>query len=122
MRYEIRKQFQFEAAHYLVGLPDNHKCGRLHGHSYKVEIVLVGELDNRGFVVDYGDLSSFGAYLDNTFDHRLINEVVSFQTSAEHLSKHFYDWCKERWPQTVTARVSETGRTWASYPCMLPEA
>jgi hypothetical protein len=49
-----------------------------------------------------------------------INEVVSFQTSAENLSKHFYDWCKREWPQTVAARVSETGKTWAAYPCMLP--
>jgi 6-pyruvoyltetrahydropterin/6-carboxytetrahydropterin synthase len=113
--FTITKQFSFEAAHCLVGLPDGHKCGRLHGHSYKVEIVLSDLLDKRGFVVDYGELSAFGAYLDQTFDHRYINEVVDFQTSAENLSRYFYKWCKERWPQTVAARVSETGKTWAEY-------
>ena len=114
--YEIRKQFSFEAAHQLVGLPDGHKCGRLHGHSYKVEIVLESEtLNEHSFVVDYGELSDFGAYLDDTFDHQNINEVVTFQTSAENLSRYFYEWCRERWPQTVAARVSETGKTWAEY-------
>ena len=113
---EIRKQFGFEAAHRLVGLPDGHKCGRLHGHSYKVEVVLQSaELNEHGFVVDYGELSAFGAYLDHTFDHTYINEVVNFQTSAENLSRHFFKWCKARWSETVMVRVSETGKTWASY-------
>ena len=42
---ELRKTFQFEAAHLLPHLPENHKCRRLHGHSFKAEIVVAGEAD-----------------------------------------------------------------------------
>ena len=63
MTYRIAKRFRFEAAHQLGGLPPNHPCSRLHGHSYAVELVLAGGLDARGFVVDYGDLAPFAAYL-----------------------------------------------------------
>ena len=50
---ELRKTFQFEAAHYLPNLPKEHKCNRLHGHSFKVEIVVEGECDPKlGWVIN----------------------------------------------------------------------
>ena len=50
---ELRKNFQFEAAHYLPNLPKEHKCNRLHGHGFKVEIVDEGECDHKlGWVID----------------------------------------------------------------------
>lgn len=115
MKNRITKQFSFEAAHQLTGLATGHKCSRLHGHSYRVEVVLEGEPDARGFVVDYSDLAPFGEFLDEKFDHYFINDVVDFQTSAENLAKYFYEWCKARWPQVVAVRVSETQKTWAEY-------
>jgi 6-pyruvoyltetrahydropterin/6-carboxytetrahydropterin synthase len=55
---ELRKTFQFEAAHLLPRLPKSHKCRRLHGHSFKVEIVVDGDLDKKlGWVMDYADIS-----------------------------------------------------------------
>ena len=55
---ELRKTFQFEAAHLLPRLPKSHKCRRLHGHSFKVEIVVAGECDPRlGWLMDYADIS-----------------------------------------------------------------
>ena len=58
MNMELRKTFQFEAAHLLPRLPKSHKCRRLHGHSFKVEIVVAGECDPRlGWVMDYADIS-----------------------------------------------------------------
>ena len=42
MKLELRKTFQFEAAHLLPHLPKQHKCRRLHGHSFKVDIVVSG--------------------------------------------------------------------------------
>ena len=56
---ELRKTFQFEAAHYLPHLPENHKCRRLHGHSFQAEIVVEGECDPKlGWVIDYADISA----------------------------------------------------------------
>ncbi|HLZ53000.1 MAG TPA: 6-carboxytetrahydropterin synthase, partial [Verrucomicrobiae bacterium] len=45
MKMELRKTFQFEAAHLLPHLPKSHKCRRLHGHSFQVDIVVAGECD-----------------------------------------------------------------------------
>lgn len=114
--YQISKRFEFSASHILTGLPEGHPCGRLHGHNYTVEVILEAPgLDSRGFVVDYGDLKAFKSYLDDTLDHHHLNDVLSFQPSAELLAHHLYKWCKGYWPQTVAVRVSETPKTWAEY-------
>ena len=59
MQMELRKTFQFEAAHLLPHLPRSHKCRRLHGHSFKVEIAVYGRCDPKlGWLMDYADLSA----------------------------------------------------------------
>jgi len=114
--YTISKQFYFSASHQLMGLPPEHQCGRLHGHNYLVEVVLrSAQLSRHSFVVDYGDLYPLKEYLDSRFDHRHLNDVCSFDTTAENLAKHLFDFCKGRWAETVAVRVSETPRTWATY-------
>jgi len=114
--YIISKQFHFSASHQLDGLPSEHQCARLHGHNYEVELVLQSEeLDGYGFVVDYLALRPFKTYLDETLDHRHLNDVLPFPTTAENLARHLYTWAKEQWPQVTAVRVSETPRTWAEY-------
>jgi 6-pyruvoyltetrahydropterin/6-carboxytetrahydropterin synthase len=55
--YLISKKFTFDAAHQLEGLPYEHKCGRLHGHTYTVEVVIgAHKLTEEGWVVDFGEL------------------------------------------------------------------
>jgi 6-pyruvoyl tetrahydropterin synthase/QueD family protein len=72
--YIIEKKFTFEAAHLLEGLCEDHPCGTIHGHSYKVQIkIFANRLDSRGFVIDFGDLKRFKAeVIDKLFDHALI--------------------------------------------------
>lgn len=114
--YTIIKEFAFEASHKLTGLPEGHQCARDHGHSYRVQIDLQSPgLNETGFIVDYGELKPLKTYIDETFDHRFLNDVVPFQTSAENLARHFYEWCKKHWPETAAVRVSETAKTWAEY-------
>jgi 6-pyruvoyltetrahydropterin/6-carboxytetrahydropterin synthase len=56
---ELRKTFQFEAAHLLPHLPEDHKCRRLHGHSFTAEIVVEGDCNPKlGWVLDYADISA----------------------------------------------------------------
>ena len=63
---ELRKNFQFEAAHYLPNLPKEHKCNRLHGHSFKVKIVVEGECDPKlGWVIDYSDIQKLLNHFGN---------------------------------------------------------
>jgi 6-pyruvoyltetrahydropterin/6-carboxytetrahydropterin synthase len=114
--YRIRKEFHFSASHVLEGLPVGHPCGRLHGHNYVVTVELASEeLDFVGFVVDYGELKEFKRYIDQEIDHRNLNTVLPGQPSAENLARHFYNFCRDRWPETVAVSVSETPKTWAEY-------
>jgi 6-pyruvoyltetrahydropterin/6-carboxytetrahydropterin synthase len=114
--YTITKRFDFSASHQLSGLPDGHQCARLHGHNYIVEVELQSDtLNDTGFVVDYGELKPLKEYIDGTLDHRHLNDVLPFQTSAENMARHLYQWSKAIWPQVSAVRVSETPKTWAEY-------
>lgn len=115
--YIIKKEFSFSASHQIYGLAEGHPCARLHGHNYRVEVVLRSEsLDSIGFVRDYRELSAFKNYLDESLDHRHLNDVLGDDcVTAERMAKHFYDWCKSQWPEVYAVRVSETPKTWAEY-------
>ncbi len=114
--FRIAKEFQFSASHQLHGLPPGHQCGRLHGHNYVVVVELAAAaLDAHGFVRDYHDLKPLKDYIDDRFDHRHLNEVLDVMPTSEQMARHFFDWCKARWPETAAVRVSETPKTWAEY-------
>src|SRR5665647_606516 len=124
MTYTISKDFAFSAAHQLSHLPDEHPCSRMHGHNFIVKVTLASNtLDEVGFVMDYRELKPLGDFIDATFDHRLLNDVVEFSPTAENMTRFLYDWCSERgWPVASVA-WSETPKTWASYtpsPAPLP--
>ncbi len=115
--YRIAKEFAFSASHQILTLPEGHQCARVHGHNYVVVVELASaELDEHGFVRAYEDLAPFKAYIDEKFDHRHLNDVLNIKAvSSEILAKHFYDWCKERFPETTAVRISETPKIWAEY-------
>ncbi len=115
--FRITKEFTFSASHQLSRLAEDHPCARLHGHNYGVEIELSSkELNADGFVRDYRQLSELKVYIDETIDHRHLNDIFnSDMVTAEFLARHFYQWCRARWPETTAVRVSETPKTWAEY-------
>lgn len=77
----IAKRFKFDAAHYLKGLPDDHPCSRMHGHTYEVELQLVGPVsDLTGFVVDYADIATAWKEIRGLIDHRTLNDVPGLQS------------------------------------------
>lgn len=123
--FTVTKRFDFSASHVLDGLPDGHQCGRLHGHNYAVELELAADaLDERGFVVDYGELAPFRRFLDENLDHRHLNDVVPGQPSAELLGAYLFgvalaelrevDGFGDRW-YVAAVRVHETPKTCAEY-------
>lgn len=114
--FVITKTFEFEAAHRLTLVPAGHKCRRLHGHNYVVTVELAApDLNAAAFVVDYGDLGPLKEHLARTYDHRLLNDVMVIETTAENLAWVLYQWCARHWPQTTAVRVSETRNTTAEY-------
>lgn len=115
--YIISKEYHFSASHQLSQLPDDHPCARLHGHNYVVEVELRAEkLDRYGFVRDYNELDVLKTYIDESFDHRHLNDVLGDDcVTAEQIAKHFYDWCRARWPEVTAVRVHETLKSVAEY-------
>jgi 6-pyruvoyltetrahydropterin/6-carboxytetrahydropterin synthase len=83
---ELRRTFQFEAAHRLPHLPDGHKCARLHGHSFVVEVAVEGPLDPRlGWVMDYADIKAAFQPLFDQLDHNYLNELPGLANPTSEL-------------------------------------
>lgn len=113
--YTISKEFQFSASHQLYDLEKNHPCGRIHGHNYILRVFLRGELNKDGFVQDYNDLTPISDWIENTLEHRHLNEVFDFQTSVENMSKYVYDLFKPQFPLLFAVEMSETPKTSCRY-------
>ena len=74
----IFKKFQFESAHFLPNVPKGHKCGNIHGHSYKLEVFIEGVVDvAQGWVVDFSEISKIVKdRVVRVLDHKTINDYV----------------------------------------------
>lgn len=121
MSFTIAKRFAFSASHTLTAVPEGHKCRRLHGHNYEVEVICAAEeLDDRGMVVDFFDLDPVREFIDESVDHRHLNDIVPGEPTAERLAWWFYESLKtalaaDLTSRIVAVRVHETPRTWAEY-------
>jgi len=117
MKMELRKSFQFEAAHLLPHLPDGHKCRRLHGHSFMVDVVVEGECDPKlGWVMDYADIKkAFQPYWDQ-LDHYYLNEIEGLENpTSENVAKWIWDKLQPKLPLLTEVVVAETCTARAVY-------
>jgi 6-pyruvoyltetrahydropterin/6-carboxytetrahydropterin synthase len=107
---DLRKTFQFEAAHLLPHLPKTHKCRRLHGHSFKVEIVVTGECHPElGWVMDYADITKAFQPLWQQLDHYYLNEVRGLDNpTSENIAKWIWKKLKPDLPLLSEIVVAET--------------
>ena len=110
MKIELRKTFQFEAAHKLPNVPVDHKCARLHGHSFRVEVVVAGECDpHMGWLMDYAELSEAFKPLLDRLDHYYLNDIPGLENAtSEMLAKWIWDRLKPHLPLLVEIAVAET--------------
>jgi 6-pyruvoyltetrahydropterin/6-carboxytetrahydropterin synthase len=117
MKMELRRTFQFEAAHLLPRLPKTHKCRRLHGHSFQVEIVVAGECDPKlGWVMDYADIKQAFRPLWEKLDHRYLNEVRGLENpTSEEIAVWIWRRLKPRLPELTEVVVAETCTARAVY-------
>jgi len=91
----IFKEFSFEAAHRLPHVPPGHKCERLHGHSFRVEVHAQGKVDAKGWVMDFYDIRSAFEPLLEQLDHRYLNDIPGLENPT---SEVLAVWICERLP------------------------
>ena len=117
MRVELRKTFQFEAAHLLPHLPTTHKCRRLHGHSFKVEVVVAGECDPKlGWLIDYAEISDRFRPLLDQLDHFYLNEIQGLENpTSEQIAVWIWDRLKPSLPLLTEIVVAETCQSQCVY-------
>lgn len=106
----IGRSFRFESAHFLPLVPDGHRCKNMHGHNYRVEIVVSGSLDERGFVRDFAEVDAEIVPLIMQLDHRVLNDVEGLENpTAEVIAA----WFLERIEGCESVRVYENDDCWA---------
>lgn len=110
MFVRLTKTFHFEAAHDLPTFPDGHKCRRLHGHSFRFDVVVEGEVDPaRGYLVDYGEIKQVTDPIVKRLDHYYLNEIEGLSNpTSEVLAKWLWDRLKPLLPQLSSIIVYET--------------
>jgi 6-pyruvoyltetrahydropterin/6-carboxytetrahydropterin synthase len=119
--FTIAKRFGFAASHVLTAVAEDHRCRRMHGHNYEVEVLCSStDLDERSMVVDYFDLDPVKAFIDTRLDHRHLNDVIDAEPTAERLARWIFERLNDELPAEVAHRVTavrvhETPRTWAEY-------
>jgi 6-pyruvoyltetrahydropterin/6-carboxytetrahydropterin synthase len=110
----ITQAFTFEAAHHLPMVPDGHRCKRVHGHSYRTELTFAGEVDARGFVIDFFEVEATVGPVIAGLDHCLLNEVDGLENpTAENIAAWLFGHVSARLPQLVNVRLYETPMCWA---------
>jgi 6-pyruvoyltetrahydropterin/6-carboxytetrahydropterin synthase len=107
---EIFKQFTIEAAHRLPNLPDNHKCRRLHGHSFRVEIHVSGPLAAKeGWVMDFADVTRTFNPIYEQLDHHYLNDIPGLDNpTSENLARWIWSHLKPALPLLSKVVVRET--------------
>ncbi len=110
MKVELRKTFQFEAAHLLPHLPPSHKCRRLHGHSFQAEVAIAGECDPAlGWLMDYAEVAAAFKPLLDQLDHHYLNEIEGLDNpTSEVIAKWIWDRLRPGLPLLVEVVVAET--------------
>lgn len=106
----VYKNFHFDAAHYLPLTDKNHKCHKMHGHTYHVGIYISGnELNEFGWLVDFSDIKKEFKPILDTLDHSCLNDIPGLENpTCENLAIWIYDKLKMNLKSISEIHVRET--------------
>lgn len=109
-RVRLVRDFAFEAAHQLPHAPENHKCRRLHGHSFKVEVACEGEADpESGWLLDFAEIRKAVGPVIELLDHRFLNELEGLENpTAENLARWLWIRIAPQLPYLTELTIAET--------------
>ena len=114
---EIFKEFGFEAAHRLPNVPEGHKCARLHGHSFRVEVHVRGDVDPRlGWVMDFAEVKAAVKPVIERLDHYYLNEIEGLENpTSENLARWVWQQSKPVLPLLSKVVIHETCTSGCEY-------
>ena len=117
MSMTLSKTFRFEAAHRLPRVPEGHKCGRLPGHSYQIDVIIRGDVNpDTGMVVDFAQITDAWQPLHAVLDHYYLNEIEGLENpTSEVLAQWIYRRMKPALPCLSAIYVHETCTSSARY-------
>jgi 6-pyruvoyltetrahydropterin/6-carboxytetrahydropterin synthase len=107
---EIFRVFHLQCARRLPALPETHPCSRLHGHSFRVELTVAGDVDPKfGWVLDFANLEAAWRPLHAQLDHRYLNDVAGLENpTSENLAVWLWQRLKPGLPGLARIKLMET--------------
>ncbi|HRQ76521.1 MAG TPA: 6-carboxytetrahydropterin synthase QueD [Phycisphaerales bacterium] len=110
MHVRLAKTFEFEAAHFLPSFPEGHKCRRMHGHSFRVDVIVEGVIPRgQHHLIDYGEIKAAIDPLRERLDHYCLNEIEGLEhPTSEVIAKWLWDRLKPALPLLAEIHVHET--------------
>lgn len=117
MRVRLSRDFTFEAAHVLPKAPEGHRCRRLHGHSFRVEVVVEGDVDpETGWFLDYGVIRGQVEPLRAKLDHNYLNEIPGLENpTSEQIARWIWERLLPGLPSLTKVVVQETCESRCEY-------
>jgi len=114
---ELYKIFHIEAAHLLPKVPENHKCRRLHGHSFEIKVTVSGTVDdNLGWVMDFAEISRLSVPVMDQLDHYYLNEIPGLENpTSENLAIWIWQRLKPALPCLASIEIAETCNSGCKY-------
>ena len=121
---ELVREYRFEAAHQLPKVAPGHRCARLHGHSYRVDVTVAGGVDEEsGWVIDFYDMDRAVVPVIEALDHRFLNEIPGLENpTSERLCVYLWGeiapllsgLCAITVWETIDSRCTYAGKTVSS--------
>ena len=113
----VFKKFSIEAAHWLPNVPADHKCRRLHGHSFHIEIRVSGDVDKHlGWVIDFAEIKDAFAPIYDSLDHRCLNDIEGLENpTCENLAFWIWNKMSKAIPMAIEVTVHETCTAGCTY-------
>ena len=110
MHVRLAKTFTFEAAHFLPSFPEGHKCRRMHGHSFRVDVIVAGEIPHgQHYLIDYGEIKAAIDPIHDQIDHRCLNEIKGLENpTSEMIAKWLWEKLRPNLPLLSEIIVYET--------------
>ena len=107
---EVFRVFQIEAAHRLPNVPAGHKCARMHGHSFRIEVHVHGPVGREtGWVMDFADLRKAFQPLFDRLDHHCLNDIEGLENpTSENLARWIWQRLQPDLPELTKIIVQET--------------